>query len=193
MAGGSLERVVWLVASPLEVVTVTTASSRSIAGGDAGALETLAIMAELTNRATRNPFVVAAARSLAVRSSSPRDDYGQAIAIREWLARRWRFVDDPTDTELLRDPENMLREYFDTGGVMGDCDEAAILGAALGKSIGLGACFTVLAFDPRDGGNGGFSHVFATLLTSDGRSVSLDVTKPAGSVPAPSRELSVEV
>lgn len=172
---------------------MTTATVRSIAGGDQGALDTLAIMSELVNGSTHTPLVVNAARSLAVRAADARDEYRQAIAIREWLKRVWRFVDDPTGTELLRDPEAMLREYFSSNVVMGDCDEAAILGAALGKSIGLGACFTVYAFAPRDGGNGGFSHVFATLLTSGGRSVNLDVTKPAGSVPAPSREFSVEV
>jgi hypothetical protein len=172
---------------------VTIASSRSIAGGDQGTLDTLALMRELVDKGTHTPLVVDAARSLATRAAAPRDEYGQAIAIREWLKRVWRFVDDPFNGELLRSPDVMLREYFASNAVMGDCDEAAILGATLGKSIGLGACFTVYAFDPRDGGNGGYSHVFATLLTSDGRSVNLDVTKPAGSVPAPSRELTVEV
>ena len=172
---------------------MTIASSRAIAGGDQGALDTLGIMAELVNQSTHNPLVVECARFLAVNAAPARDELRQANAIRAWLARVWRFVDDPADTELLRDPEAMLREYFARDVVTGDCDEAAILGASLGKCVGLGACFTVYAFDPRDGGNGGFSHVFASLLTSGGRSINLDVTKPAGSVPAPSRELTVEV
>lgn len=168
-------------------------SRRFIRYGDAGAVDTLGIMGELVNDSLQNPIVVGAARELVTRSAPARDGYRQAIQIREWLARVWRFVDDPTREELLRDPDAMLREYFETGKIAGDCDEAAVLGAALGKAVGLGACFTVLAFDPIDGGTGGFSHVFASLLTGDGRSVSLDVTKPGGSVPAPIRDLSVEV
>jgi transglutaminase-like putative cysteine protease len=172
---------------------VTTVSSVSVRGGDAGTLDDLSVMVGLVNQSLVNPLVVSTARTLAVNSAPARDQYRQAIGIRSWLARYFRFVDDPAGLELLRDPENLLREYFATGRMIGDCDEAAVLGAALGKAIGIPAYFTVLAFAESDGGSGMFSHVFASLLTDDGRSVSLDVTKPPGSVPAPTRVWSVEV
>lgn len=168
---------------------MTIVSSVGIRGGDAGAIDTLTIMAELVNTSLVNPIVVAAARELAVITAPARDQYRQAIGIRSWLGRVWRFVDDPTDTELLRDPEQLLRDYFVRGYIAGDCDEAAVLGAAMGKAIGLGATFTVFAF----AGDATFSHVFASLLLSSGQIISLDVTKPTGSVPSPSRELTVEV
>jgi transglutaminase-like putative cysteine protease len=181
---------------------VTNVSRVPIRGGDAGAMNTLELMAGLVNQSLVNPVLVGAARSLAVNAAPERDQFRQAIAVRTWLSRVWRFVDDPTNTELLRDPEHMLREYFANGAIAGDCDEAAILGAALGKAVGLGATFTVYAFDPiayiagraLDGSDAAmFSHVFASLLTNDGRTVSLDITKPTGSVPPPTRELTVEV
>jgi transglutaminase-like putative cysteine protease len=150
-------------------------------------------MVGLVNASLTNPLVVSAARTLAANSAPARDQYRQAIAIRSWLARYFRFVDDPVGLELLRDPENLLREYYTTSRIIGDCDEAAILGAALGKAVGIPAAFTVLAFGVDDGGSEMFSHVLATLLTDRGHTVSLDVTKPPGSVPAPTRVLSVEV
>jgi transglutaminase-like putative cysteine protease len=172
---------------------MTLVSRVSIAGGDAGALDDLGIMCRLVNDSLHNPFVVMASRDLVVRAAPQRDTRRQAIAIRGWLARVWRFVDDPAGEELLRDPEHLLREYFATSQIIGDCDEAAILGAALGKTVGIPATFTVLAFDPVDSGSATFSHVFASLLLPDGSLFSLDVTKPPGSVPAPTRELTVDV
>lgn len=168
---------------------MTSVSSVGIRGGDAGAMDTLRTMAGLVNQSLVNPVVVGAARELAINAAPARDQYRQAIGIRSWLLRVWRFVDDPAETELLRDPEHLLREYFTRGRVAGDCDEAAILGAALGKAIGLGAQFTVYAFSD----TATYAHVFASLLTSDGQTISLDITKPTGSVPSPTRELTVEV
>lgn len=172
---------------------MTTVSSVAVRGGDGGTIDDLTVMVDLVNSSLVCPPVVFFARSLAVDAAPLRNQYAQAVAIREWLRRYFRFVDDPAGLELQRDPENLLNEYAATNRIIGDCDEAAVLGAALGKAIGLGACFTVLAFSPSDGGDGSFSHVFATLLTDDGRAVNLDVTKPAGSVPPPIRVWSVEV
>lgn len=172
---------------------MTFVSSVQIRGGDGGTVDDLAVMVELVNKSLTNPLVVQTARALAVNAAPARAQAVQAAAIRSWLARYFRFVEDPVGLELLRDPENLLREYVATNRIIGDCDEAAILGAALGKAVGIGAFFTVLAFDPVDGGSGMFSHVFASLLTDGGATVSLDVTKPPGSVPAPTRVWSVEV
>lgn len=181
---------------------MTTVSRVSIAGGDAGALDDLGIMCRLVNESLHNPVVVATARELVIRAAPQRDTRRQAIAIRGWLARVWRFVDDPAGEELLRTPEHLIREYFATSQIIGDCDEAAVLGAALGKAVGIPATFTVLAFDPiayiagvplEGSESAQFSHVFASLLLPDGCLFSLDVTKPPGSVPAPTRELTVDV
>ncbi len=170
---------------------MTRVERRTIGWGDRGTMDTLALMAQLVNRGVDSPLVISSARQLAA-SAGDRDPFRQALAVRQFLARVWRFVDDPPDRELLRDPDAMMHEYFELGAIMGDCDEAAVLGAALGKAIGMEATFTVLSF-PVEGGGDQFGHVFTSLLTPDGKTLELDVTRPAGPVPQAIRTLSVEV
>lgn len=168
--------------------------SRSyIAYGDLGVEQSLAMLADDVRAACDVPSVVYFARRLAV-NAGVRRQYAQALAIRQWLASVWRFVDDPLDRDLFVTPERALQEYNETGIVTGDCDEAATLGAALGYAVGMQAQFVALAFpsgDPDEDSR--FSHVFAALLTDDNRTVSLDITRPAGPVPAPSRVLTLDV
>ena len=168
-------------------------TTHSIAWGDRGVYQTLDLMASLVDRSLDDPDVINFARSLAV-SAGTRRQYQQALAVNAFLSRVWRFVDDPYDRDTLRDPLTLLREYTATGRVAGDCDEAAILGAALGRAIGLGAEFVVLGFASDDEpGPGRFQHVFAVLLTDDDRQISLDVTRPAGPLPVPSRVVAMDV
>lgn len=168
-------------------------STHEIPGGDAGVLATLALMQSVVDDAVNSADVVQFARHLAVRAGVRRE-YAQAQAIAGWLSRVWRFVHDPADREMLSTPELMLDEFGTWGIVTGDCDDAAILGAALGKAVGLNAQFTVYGF-PSDvpGEADVYGHVFAVLLTSDGKRVSLDCTRPRGPVPAPTRILTVDV
>jgi hypothetical protein len=145
-------------------------------------------MARLIDKGVDSPRLVMLARWLAVRAGQRRP-LAQAMAIRDWLARVWRFVDDPAGRELLRDVDHMLNEYECTGAIAGDCDEAATLGAALGAAVGLTPELVVLAWSDDDGGNGGtFSHVYARLLTPDSGRVSLDVTRPREPIPPPTRQ-----
>lgn len=159
--------------------------------GDAGTMDDLAKMRRLVSDAMDSPPVVYAARELVTRAGANRDARGSALAIRDFLEHVWRYVDDPTDRELLRDPDAMLEEYARTGVITGDCDEAAVLGAALGRAVGLEDLFTVLAFD-QGPARDQFAHVFAVLLTPAGELIDLDVTKPGGPVPAATRKLTVD-
>lgn len=168
----------------------TVASFGSLGRGDVGAMDDLNHMARLVAQSIRSPIVVMQARQIA-RLAGERNYRAQAIGIRDFLRSVWRFVDDPRYDELLRDGEHMLRELQATGFITGDCDESAVLGAALGEAIGIEAELVALAFDPDQGGDGSYSHVYAQLLTPEGGSISLDVTRPAGSVPNPSRVLVV--
>lgn len=144
--------------------------------GDAGVMQTLALMSQLVERDMTVPRVVETARQLAVAQGAG-SEYRTALTIRAWLARVWRFVGDPVTREHLEDADYLLRQYEALSYVPGDCDEAAILGATLGKAVGIFASWTVLGFEdgtarPR------YSHVFATLYPNDGPAVSLDVTRP---------------
>lgn len=152
-----------------------------LGSGDYGAQQTLDRMASLVNRSLTIPLVVETANGIAA-LVPPRDYVAIAKAIRSWLQRHFRFVRDPLGVELLRDPQYQLRQWMTQGFITGDCDDAAVLGAALGKSVGIGARFVAIGF--RDGGP--LVHVYAVLtgkadggIGSLGRGVDLDVTRPA--------------
>jgi transglutaminase-like putative cysteine protease len=168
----------------------TVATFGALGRGDAGTMDDLNHMARLVGQSIKSPMVIYQARQIA-RLAGERNYRAQAIGIRDFLRSVWRFVDDPRYDELLRDGEHMLRELNETGFITGDCDESAVLGAALGEAIGIEAELVALAFDPDQGGNGEYSHVYAQLLTPEGECISLDVTRPAGLVPYPSRTLVV--
>lgn len=160
-----------------------------IATGDMGTMQTVNKMRQLVNMSLVDSIVVQTARGLAAQSM-PRDRDAQAYSIQTFLKEHFQFVNDPRGVELLVPPRGMLQAIARRGVVSGDCDEAAILGAALGKAIGLRANFVVLGFM---GPMGPFSHVYTVLRGSSGW-VSLDVTRPErGPFPPASRHTTVEV
>lgn len=167
---------------------MTRVSFNSVGYGDLGVEQSVALMVTMVDAAIDSPDVVYFARQLAVRAGVRRQ-YMQAVAIKNFLERVWRFVDDPTDRDLFVTPDEALRRYQETGYIAGDCDEAATLGAALGRAVGMNAQFVVYFFDHIDPSG---QHVFAVLLTDDGRSVSLDATRPRGPVPAPTRTMVID-
>jgi transglutaminase-like putative cysteine protease len=111
----------------------------------------------------------------------PRDILGQIHAIYDWLLRRFRFVADPVNVELLRDPAGAVKRINARGFTQGDCDEAAMLGASLGMANGIRARFRALAFAP----GAPYTHVIADLRGSDGAWYPLDITRPQGFTPPP--------
>jgi len=97
----------------------------------------------------------------------------QIRRLRAWLTRHIGFLRDPYDTEGLHTPLYMLELLGRRGWLEVDCDDVAILGAALGMTVGLRARFVVI------GPEGGYSHVWAELTdpnTDDWRD--LDITRP---------------
>lgn len=161
---------------------MTTVFRTTIGFGDYGATDTLAHMRRLVNDALAKPFVNEYATGIV--STVPSRDYlRMALAIRHWLDRNFKFVPDPVGVELLRDPERQLLEFRNTGRIIGDCDDAAVLGAALGKSVGIRAKFVAVGFRTP----GPLAHVYTVLTGPVGRAiglngagVDLDVTRPRG-------------
>jgi transglutaminase-like putative cysteine protease len=170
-------------------VTVTLSGLSWIPDGDAGTYSTLARMAQVVNLGQINPLTVDAAHRI-VSGCRPRDSGCYAYTIRAWLARWFRFVPDALDVETLRTPDYLLQELATRGAMTGDCDDAAVLGAALGKAVGLPARFVVLGFASA---GDAFGHVYAQLQTQAGNWVSLDVTKPRGPLEPPSRTLAYDI
>lgn len=110
-----------------------------------------------------------------------------AGAIRGWLDSRVTFQPDPHGIETLREVHEMFRDISELGNAQIDCDDISILGATLGKAVGLPARFTVLAFPPHNN----FQHVYTELNTGRGW-LDLDITKPPSPMP-PTRVMHLRV
>lgn len=162
-----------------------------IFGGDLGALQTLHRMRRLVNDALADPLVIETARTIVETAGVlGRDQPGKYEAIRQWMTSHLAFLPDPLGVELLSTPRYLLTRIQQAQFVSGDCDDAAILGAALGKAVGLPAKFRALSFVNQ---SRPFQHVY-TLLLVNGRWANLDVTRsPATVPPVPARVLELGV
>ena len=130
------------------------------------------------------PIVWETARGIVVRVT-PRDEIGQARAIREWCAVRFRFINDPLWTQLLTTPVYNLTKIRDQGFVQGNCADAAMLTAALCGAIRIPSTFVTVAFpDPRYPlGLEPYAHVFAIAYPRQQSccaraAVEMDITRP---------------
>lgn len=70
-----------------------------------------------------------------------RDKRGEVAAIHEWVKARLRYVSDPVWYEFVTYPETLAFERPD-----GDCDDHAVLEAALLGSIGVPTRFVTFSF-----------------------------------------------
>ncbi len=154
-------------------------------------MQTLQRMRRLVNVSLADPLVIETARGIVEGAGlQGRDETGKYLAIRDWLDEHLSFLPDPLGVELLSTPRYMLTRIRQAQYVSGDCDDAAILGAALGKAVGLRAKFRALGFvSPRRP----FQHVY-TLLLVHGRWANLDTTRsPRFAPPPPARVLELGV
>lgn len=159
-------------------------------GTNESAISTMRHMAGRVRDCVRNSRDVIETANDVVSVVPPRDTDSQIAVIGEWLTRRFRFLADPIGVELLRDPAGAIQRIRARGFTQGDCDEAAMLSAALGMANGIRARFRALSF----GENAPYTHVVADLLGRGARWHPMDITKPQGLyVPDPSRTLTVMV
>jgi hypothetical protein len=147
------------------------ATVHSVPFGDAGTLQTLELMGRLARAGAVRPAVRSV--STAIAHGTGTDAARQIAIIRKWLRRNVAFIRDPLPAELLHEPEAMLLELGRNRRLAVDCDDVAILAAALGMSIGLRARFVAV------GHSGGWDHVFAELSDPDVDDWrELDITRP---------------
>ncbi len=122
-------------------------SAREIFGevllpGDAGTGQTLDRMRALVDTGAQLPETRLAVAA-ALTSALPRNPQSELSALLEWVQEHWHYVRDPTSVELVQTPALMLREIRLRGEVQGDCDDAAVLFAALAESAGYPTRFVV--------------------------------------------------
>lgn len=131
-------------------------------------------MRRLVNRGVQNPLTIRAASVII--GGVLRNRQAHAGAIRAWIDVKVRFQPDPYGMELLREVPEMLEDMARWGAAQVDCDDVAVLSAALGKAVGLRPRFVVLGFE---GPVGWYRHVYTEL--SDGVAwTEIDVRRPPG-------------
>lgn len=152
------------------------ASHFGIAGGDFGTMQTIQHMRRIVNDATGDPLTRRTAASIGI-AHGGKHGYPQARGIRAYLDERCVFLRDPSNRELLHHPAVMLQDILRQGYTAVDCDDVAILGAALGKAIGLRARFVVVGFSSP---TAPFRHIWTELSDPHKiRWVECDITRPS--------------
>lgn len=170
MAGpraSSLVRHVWRIATAAgggysRGVTLPQLTLYAVPSGDAGTLATLQLMRSLIRRA--GPVTRQWAQRL------QRGDVQATLeALRDFLVVNVMWTADPA-LELVQDPDTLLRQW---PAIAGDCDDAAIVTAALGQALGFPAKLRAVSYTPGHP----FHHVYALLRTPAGWR-RFDVTRP---------------
>lgn len=100
------------------------------------------------------------------------------------------FQPDPWGLETIREVPEMLQDVAVRGALQADCDDVAVLAAALGKAVGMKSRLVVFGFE---GPRGPFAHVFTELYVGGGRWADMDVTRPPGGFMPPARASFLEV
>lgn len=166
-------------------------TSIALPGGDAGTIATLRHMKRLARQGAIHPLVRQTAINITYGMGT--QPLAQAKTLRAWLEQSILFQRDPYQIEALHAPDAVLRAILTRGTASLDCDDVAILAAALGITLGLRARFVAVGFG---GSRDSFRHVWADL--ADPRRpgwVDCDITRPAQGLSgvAISRTLTMEV
>lgn len=93
-------------------------------------------------------------------------------------------VPDPEEFEFVRSPQFQAEEYFDSGYLQGDCDDAATFAAGLLCAIGY-PCKLIAIRRPHDSD---FSHVYCSAREGP-YLVDIDPIVPAHRMPIPLSEI----
>lgn len=138
-----------------------------IPDGAPGIRATVQRMRALVREARVDPEIRRAAINLTL-LLPPRDFDGEVRALFEFVRDRIRYVGDVNGIETLTAPAKTLA----LGA--GDCDDKAVLLAALLESIGYTTAFVVTGYSTP----GVYEHVYLAVMDSFGRLIPLDPSEP---------------
>jgi hypothetical protein len=144
----------------------------TIGDGQQAGLDTLHRMRQIVRAQVAAPLV--RLTTAAICRGTGTDSQHQIYLIRQWITSRVGFLRDPNGHELLHTPDLVMQLIRDNGTCDVDCDDVAMLAAAMGMSIGLRAQFQMI------GEFGGYSHVWTDLGAPFNITewVDLDITRP---------------
>lgn len=106
--------------------------------------DTLMLMRRLVRQFRDEPRIRDAALRATVRCG-PVDDEGRMREILNWTRKVVRYERDVADQETISDPLHTLERVMVYGAAAGDCDDAAVLMAALLESIGIRTRFVAVS------------------------------------------------
>ncbi len=124
-------------------VSIRPMTLGALPGGATGTSVTLNHMVKLARDGAKDPIVIQTAHAL-VANLPQYDRLGEIKALHAFVRDAIRYTNDPLDVELLRTPRAMLEMKS------GDCDDKAILLAALLRAIGRPSRFVALAMNKSD-------------------------------------------
>lgn len=150
----------------LQHVPHTTGRVVSIGDGVAGIFDTVHYMRRLVNQAKVDPDVRANAITI-VQLQPEKDAPAEIRALFEFVRDSIRYVGDVAGVETVATPDATLRLRA------GDCDDKAVLLAALLESIGYPTRFAIAGYSSPDV----FEHVYVYAMLPNGAFVPLDPTE----------------
>lgn len=138
----------------------------AISDGVAGVKETLDRMIRMARAASLTDSVRIAAEDI-TRYVNGKDYAGQVRAVQEWVKSNIRYLRDHATAETLIDPVLLLQSRA------GDCDDHAMLVAALLTTIGFKCRFIAIGADDPNV----FDHVYTEVRLGAGW-ISVETTEP---------------
>lgn len=103
------------------------------------------------------------------------DVVGRPESVDSFLRAAWVIVPDPYNAEYIRGVNNQFSIYAARGFFLGDCDDAAVLSAAMLAAFDVPCWFVAI----RQHNNPEFSHVFTRAAGLP----DIDVTTPPSQLP----------
>jgi hypothetical protein len=134
--------------------------------GAAGVRDTLRLMSQLVKGGKKSPIIMAKARAL-TQGLPQKDKTGEIYNIWKFVKDGIRYVRDVRNVETVNTPEQTLRSEA------GDCDDKALLTAALLESIGHPTAFWAIGPQP-----GKFTHVLTLTRMGPTGWLPLETTEP---------------
>lgn len=163
--------------------------SGTLSPGDRGTRETLTLMQQLARDGAKQLLVREAAINAVRSAGAPEHNPpAQLAALHAFVRDRVMFIGDIAGVETVQSAVYTLKT------MAGDCDDRAVLLAAMARSIGVPAelKFRVIAANPKHPGS--FSHVYVVAKIA-GRQLALDPTfhdnAPGYEYPRPFRRSEV--
>lgn len=148
----------------------------TIGPGSSGIRDTLHLMRRIVRASVAQPIVRLSAVQIV--QGTGFNVAQQLTLLRQFIQQHTEFLRDPRGVELLHTPAYLLTQISEVGTVAGDCDDIAMLVAALGMAVGLRARFVVI-------GQRELEHVFTMLASPhSGTWEAFDPTRPGPTIPA---------